>query len=200
MNLKDKIEEVAILVQRLDRAFTFYFTGFEKKPPLKMYERLQREVKKLHDVVDGLKNSAERFTVQTLLSRFASYRIKWDRGMRDIEEGRIRPGAAFFGGVSKDPKRLVAGEEGTGTAAPDLDEIARGAEKMERLDAQLGDAAKRYVALARAHLGKVYDPAAIKQTLEASLPEVRRKYGDEVDFEVYFDGDKVRVRPRSLKG
>lgn len=195
MNLKDKVEEVAILIQRLDRAFTFYFTGFEKKPPLKMYERLQREVKKLHDVADGLKNSAERFTVQTLLSRFASYRIKWDRGMRDIEEGRIRPGASFFGGISKDPKKLVAGEKGV-DAAPDLDDIARGAEQLERLDAQLSDAAKRYVVLARAHLGKVYDPAAIKQTLEASLPEVRRKYGDEVDFEVYFDGEKVRVRPK----
>jgi len=196
MDLKGKIDEVAITIQRLDRAFNFYFNGFEKKPPLKMYERLQRDVKKLHDIADGIKNTADRYTVQMLVSRFSTYRIKWDRGLRAIEEGMLKPGPGFFGGLSKEnraemERAAAAAEKG----APDFDAIVEKGEKFDEVSMRLDDAAKRYVALARAHMGKIYDPAAIRQTLEAKLPEVRRKHGDDVDFEVYFDGDKVRVKP-----
>lgn len=192
MDLKGKIDEVAITIQRLDRAFNFYFTGFEKKPPLKMYERLQREVKKLHDVADGIKSSADRYIVQMLLSRFSTYRIKWERGLRAIEDGRIKPGNDFFGGISKEPAEMV--EKGL-----DFDAIAEKGQALDDVDMRLADAAKRYVALARAHMGKIYDPESIKQMLETKIPEMRRKFGDDIEFEVYFDGDKVRVKPGAAK-
>jgi hypothetical protein len=192
MDLKGKIEEIAVTIQRLDRAFNFYFTGFEKRPPLKMYERLQREVKKLHDIADGLKSTADRYTVQMLVSRYSSYRIKWDRGLRAIEEGLLKPGAGFFGGLGKDLKAL-------GKQEPDFDAIADKGEALDEVEMRLSDAAKRYVALARAHMGKIYDPEAIKEMLETKIPEMRRKFGDDIEFEVYFDGEKVRVKPGAAK-
>jgi hypothetical protein len=195
MDLKGKIEEVAVTILRLDRAFNFYFTGFEKKPPLKMYERLQREVKKLHDMADGLKNTTERYIVQMQLSRYGSYRIKWERGLRAIEDGLIKPGNAFFGGLSKDPALVAAAAD-----APDLDAMAEAGERSDEIRNKVADAADRYVALARAHLGKMYDKEAIERSLKEKLPEVRRKYGDKVEFEVYFDGEKVRVKPIVAKG
>lgn len=192
MDLKGKIDEVAVTIQRLDRAFTFYFTGFEKKPPLKMYERLQRDIKKLHDMADDVKNTADRYMIQMLVSRFSTYRIKWDRGLHAIEDGRTKPGTEFFGGVGKDPKEL-------GEKVPDFDDIAEQGEAVDEVEMRLGDAAKRYVALARAHMGKIYDPESIKQMLETKIPEMRKKFGDDIEFEVYFDGEKVRVKPGSAK-
>jgi len=192
MDLKGKIEEVAVTIQRLDRAFNFYFTGFDKKPPVKMYERLQRDVKRLNDVVDDIKNTSLRYQVQMLLARYSTYRLKWERGLRAIEEGLLKPGEGFFSGLSKELKKEPAlGDDGS----LDFEEIAAKGEKVDEMAARLGEAAQRYAALARAHLGKVYDPAMVRETLEAKLPEVRRKYGDDVDFEVYFDGTQVRVRP-----
>jgi|GEM_PF-637773 len=196
MDIKGKIDEVAVTIQRLDRSFNFYFTGFEKKPPVKMYERLQREVKRLHDIVDGIKNTADRYMVQMILARFSTYQLKWDRAMRAIEEGRLKPGPGFFGGLEKE--REMRKERGK-DVVPDFDAIAEKGEKVDEVLMRLDEAAKRYVALARAHMGKIYEPAVIRGTLEAKLPEVRKKYGDEVDFEVYFDGEKVRVKPVPLK-
>ncbi len=193
MDIKGKIEEVAVTIQRLDRAFNFYFTGFDKKPPLKMYERLQREVKRLSDVIDDIKNTAVRYHAQMLLSRYSTYRLKWERGLRAIEEGLLKPGEGFFAGLTKELRK-----ESKKAGAPDFDDLAEKGEKVDEVILRLDDAAKRYVALARAHMGKVYDPAVIKETLEAKLPEVRKKYGEDVDFEVYFDGEKVRVKPVSL--
>ncbi len=190
MDIKGKIEEVAVTIQRLDRAFNFYFTGFEKKPPIKMYERLQREVKRLSEIVDDIKNTAARYQTQMLLARYSTYRLKWERGLRAIEEGLLKPGEGFFDGLTKELKK---GPKEAG--APDFDAIAEKGEKADEVMMRLDDAAKRYVALARAHMGKVYDPAMIKETLETKLPEVRKKYGEDVDFEVYFDGEKVRVKP-----
>ncbi|HOW50426.1 MAG TPA: hypothetical protein PLV42_00115 [bacterium] len=192
MDLKGKIDEVAVTIQRLDRAFNFYFTGFEKRPPLKMYERLQREIKKLHDMADEVKNTADRYMIQMLVSRFSTYRIKWDRGLRAIEDGRTKPGTEFFGGIGKDPKAL-------GEKVPDFDEIADKGEAVDEVEMRLSDAAKRYVALARAHMGKMYDPESIKQMLETKIPEMRKKFGDDIEFEVYFDGEKVRVKPGAAK-
>lgn len=192
MDLKGKIEEVAVTIQRLDRAFNFYFSGFEKRPPLKMYERLQREMKRLHDLADGIKNTADRYTVQMLVSRYTSYRIKWDRGLRAIEEGMLKPGAGFFGGLSKELKAPEKPE-------PDFDDIAQKGEQVDEIELRLSDAAKRYAALARAHMGKIYDPEAIKQMLETKIPEMRKKFGDDIEFEVYFDGEKVRVKPGAAK-
>lgn len=196
MDLKGKIDEVAVTIQRLDRAFNFYFTGFEKKPPLKMYERLQRDVKRLHDIVDGIKNTADRYMVQMLLARFSTYQLKWDRAMRAIEEGRLTPGPGFFGGLEKE-REVKKGVDKE--AVPDFDTIAEKGEKVDEVLMRLDEAAKRYVALARAYMGKIYEPTVIRETLEAKLPEVRKKYGEDVDFEVYFDGEKVRVKPVSLK-
>jgi len=190
MDIKGKIEEVAVTIQRLDRAFNFYFTGFEKKPPINMYERLQREVKRLSEIVDDIKNTAARYQTQMLLARYSTYRLKWERGLRAIEEGLLKPGEGFFDGLTKELKK---GPKEAG--APDFDAIAEKGEKADEVMMRLDDAAKRYVALARAHMGKVYDPAMIKETLETKLPEVRKKYGEDVDFEVYFDGEKVRVKP-----
>ncbi len=195
MDLKGKIEEVAVTIQRLDRAFNFYFTGFEKKPPVKMYERLQREVKRLNDVVDDIKNTALRYQVQMLLSRYSTYRIKWERGLRAIEEGLLKPGEGFFSGLTKEIQKEAAKEPKETAQIPDFEDLAQKGEKVDELVMRLDEAAKRYVALARAHLGKIYDPAMVRETLETKLPEVRKKYGEDVDFEVYVEEGKVKVKP-----
>ena len=38
------------------------------------------------------------FYIETFLQKFISYRVKWERGLRDIEEGRLTCGADFFKG------------------------------------------------------------------------------------------------------
>jgi hypothetical protein len=98
MDIKQKISDLESRLQRLDRKFNFYFVGQDKVPPVKEFDQLKREVTLITREKDMSASSSLRFYIETFLQKFISYRVKWERGFRDIEEGRLTCGADFFKG------------------------------------------------------------------------------------------------------
>ena len=96
MDIKQKISELESRLQRLDRKFNFYFVGQDRVPPVKAFDQLKREVTLITREKDRSASSSQRFYIETFLQKFISYRVKWEKGLRDIEEGRLSRGADFF--------------------------------------------------------------------------------------------------------
>jgi len=72
-----KIEED---IRRLKIDFDIYFNGAVKRPPLEARARLESQIKRLLD--NRALSFAQRYQLNSLVSRFTSYRELWRRGLR----------------------------------------------------------------------------------------------------------------------
>jgi len=98
MNIKQNISKLDSWLQKLDRKFNFYFVGQDKVPPIKELDQFKLRVVQLTREKERSTSATLRFYMETFLQKFTSYREKWERGLRDIEEGRLTCGADFFKG------------------------------------------------------------------------------------------------------
>ncbi len=177
----DLIHEISFLKQKieiLEQKFAQYFMGLEKRPPLKELAEIKSQISKLMQMESSLKQPSEKFQVQTIVNRFTSYRLKWERGVKDIEEGRIKPGSGFFGGMGVSFKKSLTPKQ-----------------KTEKKDSLIEKTAKQYVELSRKFLNKNYDQKAVSQMLDKKMKEIKAKLGNDVVLRVYFDGEKVKIKP-----
>jgi len=67
-------------IRRLKIDFDIYFNGATKRPPLEMRARLESKMKRIADN-RGL-TFAQRYLLNTLTSRFTSYRELWRRNLK----------------------------------------------------------------------------------------------------------------------
>ena len=72
-------------IGRLRALYEQYFQGLERVPPVRLRERLDRQVRQLRR--DQPKNTAMRFKYQTIFQRWITFSQYWDRISRRIEEG-----------------------------------------------------------------------------------------------------------------
>ena len=79
--LNDLENEIA----RLRALYEQYFQGLERRPPVRLRERLDRQVRRLRR--DQPNNTAMRFKYQTIFQRWITFTQYWDRISRRIEEG-----------------------------------------------------------------------------------------------------------------
>ena len=91
-----KVAELNKHLHALDRKFGLYFYGQEKGPPIKEFERFKSEVALLATEKSNIMSVSVRFFISTFQQRFVSYRTKWEKGLRNIEEGRAKPGTDFW--------------------------------------------------------------------------------------------------------
>ena len=123
MDIKQNISKLESRLQKLDRKFNFYFVGQDNVSPVKDFDQLKRKVALLTREKDISTSSSLRFYMETFLQKFISYRVKWERGLRDIEEGRLKCGADFFKGrkfVRKEVKK-IKGQELMDTDSPEAE-------------------------------------------------------------------------------
>lgn len=188
MNIFQKISEINLKIERLDRDFNFYFTGREKKPPLTSMDSLKKEIDGFMRVIEDLKNSADKHVVSQLINRFAVYRQKWERGLRDIEEGRARQGLSFAFGpnLRRSPSdNFGAVEEQDATAF--------------KINSIIEETANKFIKLSKDTTGKAYSKEAVSSMLEKQVVKVRQKFGDNFVFDVFCEGGKVKIRPKKAK-
>lgn len=98
MDIKQNISTLDSRLQKLDRKFNLYFIGQDRVPPVKDFDQLKHRVVVLTREKERSTSASLRFYMETFLQKFISYRVKWERGLRDIEEGRLKCGADFFKG------------------------------------------------------------------------------------------------------
>jgi hypothetical protein len=188
MKFHQRIFQLAEKIERLEHSFNFYFTAQEKKPPLDKLNRLKIEVDELVKVSQDLKNSAERFLAMQIVNRFTTYRMKWEKGVRDIEEGRAKPGLHFFGG-------LGIGRSPMDDIKRSADELAKKDSDAFRMSAVIDEAAEKYIKMSQKYTGKTFAREAVTSMLEKKIDEVRKKFGDRFKFSVVYEDGKVRIKP-----
>ena len=85
-----RVEQSAAVDQQLNRIeddirklkidFDIYFNGSSKRPPLEARARLESQIKRMSD--NRQLTFAQRYQLNTLLSRYTSYRELWRRTLR----------------------------------------------------------------------------------------------------------------------
>jgi len=117
------------------------------------------------------------------VQKFTTYRTKWEKGVRDIEEGRAAPGKNFFGGfgsVAKDFGMLGQQEKDN---------------RAFRAASVIDEAAAKYVEVNRKLSGKNVSKEAVSKMLEKRIDDIRKKVGDRFKFNVYVEDGKVKIKP-----
>lgn len=84
--IEDQLSRVEEDIRRLKVEFDVYFNGGTKRPPYDTKMRLESHLKRLAD--DRSLNFAQRYHLNSLSTRYASFRELWRRTIQDREEGR----------------------------------------------------------------------------------------------------------------
>lgn len=78
-------------LRKLEAEYNMFFAGQLPRPPWETRSHVEQTVKRLERTGTISGTYAERFRLQTLQSRFATFVDLWDRGLRAREEGRPGP-------------------------------------------------------------------------------------------------------------
>src|SRR5580765_927614 len=86
VTIEDQLARVEEDIRRLKVEFDIYFNGGSKRPPYDTKMRVESHLKRLAD--DRTLSFAQRYHLNSLSTRYASFRELWRRTMQDREEGR----------------------------------------------------------------------------------------------------------------
>ncbi|WP_375769927.1 hypothetical protein NR798_03290 [Archangium gephyra] len=69
-------------------AYEFYFMGNERLPPTRAYEDLKKRLERLK--ASFVRNTAAKFRVQAIATKFGTYERLWQRTLQEIENGTYK--------------------------------------------------------------------------------------------------------------
>jgi len=84
--LADRATQLEAKMIQLKNRYEQYFLGIERKPPSNDRNALHKELDLLRQML--IKNTALKFKLNSMFSRFLSYERLWMKTETDIEEGR----------------------------------------------------------------------------------------------------------------
>ena len=186
MPISETVSFLITKIEKLDHDFNMYFTAQEKRPPLQALENMKKELSLLMRTAAISQNLVEQNLASQLINRFTTYRQKWERCVRDIEEGRAKPGMKFFGGFS-------------GSGLEDLKAAADSVEKRDAeafaMSAMIDQTASKFIELSKKYTNRSYDFDAVTEMLTKKIGYVREKFGNNFSFDVYCEDGKVKIKP-----
>ena len=89
--IEDQLARIEDEIRRLKVEFDIYFNGGAKRPPYDTKLRLESHLKRLTD--DRTLNFGQRYHLNSIQARYASFRELWRRILQDKEEGRGAAGS-----------------------------------------------------------------------------------------------------------
>jgi hypothetical protein len=90
-DLEQDLHKLEADLRKLEAEYNMFFAGQLPRPPWETRAHVETTVKRLERAGAVSGTYAERFRLQTLQSRFATFVDLWDRGLRAREEGRPGP-------------------------------------------------------------------------------------------------------------
>lgn len=171
------LDSIAEEMRELEILYERYFSGEEKREPLKKRQQLQARLRQF--INRRITKTDLRFRYEGLAARYHTYSGYWDRILRLMDEGRYE---RHLGGNRAKPPSL--GDQTKNTRDPDED---------------------AYQQMLRAHqecrLGR---PAPSRQQFDAYLHRQRsalaEKFkGQEIEFRVVTENGKPKVKARPKK-
>jgi hypothetical protein len=168
-------------IHKLKVLYDQYFRGVSNDLPQILADAVSREVRSFSTTV--IQNTSFKFRAQQLVARYNAYLHVWQKGLREIEEGRVKRKRVGS-------EKLQQGLE-TNTFVFSNPDAERN--EMERMIHRVHLEYKR--------LGSLDTPEAgrIREMVEEQTRKVRARYGvKEVAYEVNHEGDKVRIKVKPV--
>lgn len=191
--LPDPNEELTIIEKELTELkiqFEQYFLGIERKSPGRRRDLLGERIRKLK-TSGTIRNTALKFRLEQLSTKFGSYDRMWQRTLTEIENGTYRRD------LFKMKMKQERATEKPLAAPPSERKPARAAEGPALSDGQLRALYDTYmVARQRTNestSGITYD--ALANTLRKQVPELMRKHeAKAIDFKVVIKNGKAMLK------
>ena len=108
IDIQQKISSLNEKIDLLDKKFYFYFTARDKIPPLTDFIKIRQEVELLRAEKDKIILERKKFVIRSFLQRFAAYRSKWEKALKEIEDARAKPNPLFFSRKNNEKKADAA--------------------------------------------------------------------------------------------
>lgn len=87
MGLGDDLELLSQGVRQLQIEWEKFFGGVERKPPTELKDRVEGLIRRY--AYTEIRNNADRFRYQSLVSRYNTFSELWNKRLRAREEGRV---------------------------------------------------------------------------------------------------------------
>jgi len=187
-DLERSLQKLEADLRRLEAEYNMFFAGQLPRPPWETRTQVEQSVAKLEraSAIEG--SYAERFRLQALMSRLATFVDLWDRGLRAREEGRPGPfahrGQPAAGAASQGDRVVYV----TVFADP-VRESDRLRDLYERVSDVRRELGERQVPFHR-FAGLIRDKVAV----------LRKRGAPEVAFRVTIHDGKLTFSARGLKG
>jgi len=192
MGIREDIELLENKVTRLKVEYEQYFVGAVKREPVKDREEVERLIRRYSAA--NITNTAAKFKLQSIVSRFNSYRQYWNRTLRAIEEGTYRRRAEGGKRVQSPPPptERPRGESGCGKDSSGTDDPFRKKIAEEYIEARRK---------CRESTSGITEDK-ISRTIEKNIRKVEERYKTrDVDVKVYVKDGKARlaIKPKKKK-
>jgi hypothetical protein len=90
LNSTSKVEDlghqIEVLVEQVDRLYTMYFQRLEKLPPIQRRKVLEDLINQLD--LEPKPTPQLRFKAQSARTKFLTYRERWDKKLKDMENSK----------------------------------------------------------------------------------------------------------------
>ena len=173
--LRKKLDELAAELRELEVAYERYFSGEEKREPLRQRTMLEKKIRTLS--IRRIIRTDDRFKFETLAGRYHTYATHWNRIQRLIDEGK------FERHLSRNGKQATSA---------DANRSAPSTEKSEKL----------YNDLLQAHQDCALstpppDRGRFNAFLERQKENIQQRYGKRnVEFSVVVENGKPKLRAK----
>lgn len=87
MALAEDLELLTQGIRQLQIEWEKFFGGVERKPPNELKERVESVIRRY--AYTEIRNNADRFRYQSLVSRYNTFNELWNKRLRAQEEGRV---------------------------------------------------------------------------------------------------------------
>jgi hypothetical protein len=174
-------------IEELKKTYEAYFQGTNRIPPEREFARVQKTIRQFKEE-KLVVNTAIKFRLATLVSKFQAYSRYWARVMNEIAEGR------YFRDKFKADLRVgkitPAGEEEAAVQKPAAESINPDEQKLLSLH-------KEYM-MARLECNqdvKGLTKEQLKHSIAKSLPALQKQYpGKKIEFKVVIEGGKAKLK------
>jgi hypothetical protein len=177
-------------LRKLEAEYNMFFAGQLPRPPWETRAAVEQAAKRLDKAVSGEGTYADRFRLQTMQARFATFVDLWDRGLRAREEGRPGPFESRRAARRAEPAPEPADRVVYVTSFRDpMDELDRLHELYERLNTVREDIGEKKVPFHR-----------FAALVRDQVDSIKKRGAPEVAFRVAVQDGKIAFTARGLVG
>lgn len=195
--VEQALEELKILIRRLELEYQLYFNKARDIPPRQMRQKVDKLIRRYRNFT--FRNYAHRFKFSTIAGKYVTIKEVWDKRMRMIEQGAETINTGMMGGrrmkektEKKERPKLRPGRDSDDFIVDDKGSVD---DEVKRMYNSYKAALKK----CGRNPGKV-SFEGFKNTIVKQTESLKQKKGcDSVGYQIKIDDDnKVKIKAKVM--